>query len=473
MSQAYPHLYPVIICDDMSPTLWPLSRTTMPRELVTLAPDTQSLLSFAVAQTAALVSTKIHVVCAPGLAQTVRDHLLGQMVISEDRLKILTLPVQRGTAFSVALAAAYIKQQDSNAVMLALRAGMRFVPDERWDAAIKRAYRSAMEDYIAVIGVKPTRTGSDHSYIRIGSQIPGILGVHKAQQFVETSGSATATRMPGLNCLWNTGIFMARSQVILGEYYRASEQTKPSAPARASRIVDTVSFLISLGGDSWDNDDARQVVASLPNVSFEHAVLEGSEKVAVVDSSLEWQDISSLVELDELGVEDADKNRSIATRFVPISTSDTTVYAKEKMVATLGLRNMLVVDTPDALLVANKDALHAMGTLTDVLRELHVSEYERTTCSWYAWGSSVILERDDTYDVCRVSIGSQASMPLESCGRARETWTVLSGHGILNTEGKSQPIKFGSSFILEPKTLRGFKASGTEPLVMLVVASRL
>lgn len=495
MADTYPHLYNVLICNDLTDALWPLVREDAPREFSTLPGQEHSLLATIIKQLTPLSDKPLTLVCSYSQSNAYRKHLLGQG-IGENDFAILGLPLDRGSAFSLAAAAAHIKRIDSRGIVFGVQAGIAVQDEEMWEAAIGRAYRAACEDNIALIGARPNFSSKNHGYIRKKEQLPGILNVYRVVEFLADPPGAKVARMARIGAFYYTGLMMARAGVILSEMARAGNQRLTLESEHAGRIAETAGFFAALGQERWSSPDAVKVVETLPYSSFEHAVLEVSDKAAVVDSSVTWSDFKNLKALDELahagGVDGAncasgsndvtdasskqylsgqagtdDKGNACVGEVVCLHSSNSTILAKDKLVAALGAKNLLIIDTPDCLLIADKGKLSSHTELVDAVRQHNTQATGRSIVQWHTWGSSTLVDSAEGFEIYRLEVARGQELPFDKDSQARTVMQVLTGRGMLYTDGESRHITPGSSFTINIKTYQSLKASSTAPLVLL------
>lgn len=504
MPDTYPHLHIAIICDNSYHDLWPFARQQSPRDLITVTGDETSLLRRMVATCLPLSEHPVHVVCDPDATDVYRNHLIAPhdavtgaesdlpaeagdasstegptpavCGFAESQIDLLPVPMRRNNAFPIALVAAHLRLADPDAMLLVLRSGIRFEPGEVWEAAVSRSYKTAQQGYLTVVGIHPTTatTVSNHGFMKRGVQLPDIPGVFRVNEFIDRARGSLAARLNDPRAFWYTGIAMMSASVLLGELHRPHDD----APAFISRdpggirIAEVAGFLASLGREYWNQPDAHEVISTLPDASIGACVFELSDRMAVVESSLEWQDISSLAALDELEKADADHNRITGNASVAL-TEDTTVYAGRRLIATLGIKGLLVVDTPDTTLIARKDRLDELEVLLEELRQEEAPELARGAVSWRPWGRIEKLRHEDTFSIERIEVTAGNRTPLQSHNDRGEQLTVTSGTGALHVGNRTHHLGPRASYAIEPGSFYSLEADDDMPLTVISIRTNV
>lgn len=474
------HLHIVIVCDNAYHDLWPFARHRSPRDLLTLTGDDASLVARMVRSCLPFSTQPIHLVCDADDVDIYRNHLVGRGTqtngsvttgtFPEDSIDILGIPSRKNNAFPITLMAALLRLSDPDAIMLVLRGGIRFEGDELFESSISRAYRAACADQIALIGVRPTTpsTVSSHGLIKHGSQLDEVADVYRVNEFIDRAHGSLAARLSDPKAFWYTGISMMRASMLLGEMHRKPDIDLPGDELGSIRIAEVAGFLAALGSDHWNQPDAREVIATLPDPSIGECVFERSDKLALVTTSMEWQDVSTLRALDELETVDESKNRLVGNTATAMCT-DTTIYAGRRLVATLGIKGLLVVDTPDATLVAQKDKLDNLDSLLETLRDENAPELEQGAVFWESWGKLETLEREASCVVRRIEVTAGRQTPLSSHNGASEQLTVISGTGQLHIGNRTHHLAPRVSYCIDPQEFYSIEAGEDGPLVLVSV----
>ena len=344
--------YAVIMAGGSGTRFWPLSRRLKPKQLQPLAPGGQTLLKATVERIAPLVPpARIYIATSQTLAAATRAELPD---LPENQ--ILAEPTGRNTAPCIGWAAAHIARRDPEAVLVVLPADHHIGDPARYLQAFERGIWAAEQGDLVTIGIEPTRPETGYGYIESGEELAD--GVHDARRFVEKPNRARAQQFVSSGrFLWNSGIFFFRASVILkaidthlpglGQQLRAYDEAAERGEEQA--LVD-------------------QTYKELPSISIDHGVMEKASKVAVVPASFGWSDLGSWTSAWELA-EKSDDDNALPEDAIAIDTRGSYVHADAgKLVALIGVENLVVVDTGDALLVAPRDRAQDVKAVVEALK---------------------------------------------------------------------------------------------------------
>lgn len=329
-----PHAWAVIMAGGAGTRFWPLSRKVRPKQLLALASE-RSLLADTVARISPLIPPdRVLVVTAAHLVDATRAELPD--VPAEN---FLAEPMQRNTAPCVGWAAAAIRARDPHAV-LAVLAADHFVADVgEYQRVVRKALEAARSGSLVTLGMKPTRPETGYGYLKIGKKLEDESA--RVDAFVEKPDAKTARRyVKSGKYLWNSGQFFFTADAVLAEI-------AASLPALAERLPELVGASAS----------ALEVVfRQLPSISIDHGVMESAKDVRVIPSDFGWSDVGGWVTAWELGDKDSDDNAVVEADAVLEDARGNYVRAPHgKIVALIGVSDLVVVDTPDALLVVPRE----------------------------------------------------------------------------------------------------------------------
>lgn len=333
---------PVILCGGSGTRLWPLSRSDRPKQFVTLTGN-QTLLEGTLLR-AAKITGALDPICVTAAAHgaAVRNSL--------NRLEmgghLLLEPCARSTAPALCAAALVASRIDPDVVIVALPADHIIEDDTAFVTSIGWARAAALKSHLVVLGVTPRHAAAGFGYILPGASLEGFHHVMRVEKFIEKPSEESARDLIERGALWNAGIVVARAS----EVVKAIEQHAPAVLAAVEK---------SLAANSGDMEMVRLAVeefAASPSVSFDRAVLEKSAAVAVAALPSMWRDVGTWDAVAELFGGDMDGNRHRGRVRLSAST-DSFVFSPHRLVVGLGLKDLVVVDTPDALLIANRHHL--------------------------------------------------------------------------------------------------------------------
>lgn len=351
-------IYTVIMAGGSGTRFWPLSRRLRPKQLLALGADGDTPLLTATARRVASLSPieRVLVVTRADLAEATLAALP-----ELPRENLLAEPAGRNTAPCVAWATAAVQRRDPEAVVVVLAADA-FIDDEAaFVGALRTAAETARTGAIVTLGIKPSRPETGYGYLHLGAPLAGAPeGVRAVRDFVEKPDAARAKAfVEDAEHLWNAGIFVFRADVM-----RAAVARHLPAVAEAMAAFDVAAL-------RSPDDEAREVARlypQLPSVSVDVGVMEKVEAVAVVPVDCGWSDVGSWQAAWELGDKDAAGNVVRADSAVLCDAAGNVVVAPAgKVVALVGVRDLVVVDTPDALLVVPRDRAQDVKKAVDAL----------------------------------------------------------------------------------------------------------
>ncbi len=351
-SDATPRVYAVVMAGGQGTRFWPLSRGARPKQLLPLGGGDESLLRATVRRVAALVPPeRVLVVTAANL----KDGVLAELPELPPE-NVLVEPLGRNTAPCVGWAAATIARRDP-AGILAVLAADHFIADEAaYVEVLRRAVRTAADGELVTVGIQPTRPETGYGYLELGGTLAD--GVFRAQRFVEKPDRARAEAfLRAGNFLWNSGMFFFRADVVLAAIERFLPQLARGLAAFDAAAAQGGEEAAVAGG-----------YASLPSVSIDTGVMERAERVAVVPGDFGWSDVGSWTTAWELADKD-DAGNALPHDAVAIDSARNYVRAPHgKLVALVGLADLVVVDTEDALLVMPRERAQDVRAVVDALR---------------------------------------------------------------------------------------------------------
>jgi mannose-1-phosphate guanylyltransferase/mannose-6-phosphate isomerase len=375
---------PVILCGGSGTRLWPLSRSDKPKQLISLN-GVYTLLEATLLRAKAIAGAGDPIcVTASTYEVEARQSLnrLGQSGL------LLLEPEPRNTAPALCAAALVAIRSNINAIVVALPADHVIEDAEAFAASVDQAVAAAERGWLTILGVTPRHPSTGLGYIVPAEAIDLLPQVYRVGRFVEKPKADMAGDLIAAGALWNAGIVVARADAVIGA-------VRKHAPA----LLKAVERSLESGADKVDEVqlDAKAFSAA-PRISFDNAILERHERVAVVALDTTWRDVGTWLEVAELYPADENGNRQ--TGRVQLSSSQNSfVFSPDRLTVGIGLNDLAVVSTKDALLIANRNEL---GQLRDIVEALPSTA-----------GTEVAADRTvRSMDQTKSSIADQASSPL-------------------------------------------------------------
>ena len=418
------HPYAVVLAGGGGQRFWPLSRELSPKQLLTMFGQ-ESLIAQAVRRILPFTGdgSRVMVVTNERLFDELRNHMIAQPDERLQTVRYLQEPLARNTAPAIALAAAVLEAEDPGAVMVVLPSDHLLEDGQLWADCMNAAVGAAAAGYLVTIGITPTRAETGYGYIRAGAALPefasGEAIPRVAAQFTEKPDRVRAESfVADGQYYWNAGIFAMRAGSVLDELVAAGGD--------AAKIADVCRWFAAQSPEAQRGDEARERFASLSSLSIDYAVMERSQRVVVIPAALRWDDVGSLLSLERLAEPDACGTVRVG-RGVDIDSRDSIVYSTDRLVATLGLQGMVVVDTADATLVLPKERVQDVRLVVEALKALGTPEVSQTKVSLRPWGSWTSLLRGDGFHIKLIEVTPGARLSLQRHDRRSEHWIVLEG----------------------------------------------
>jgi mannose-1-phosphate guanylyltransferase / mannose-6-phosphate isomerase len=462
-------IIPVILCGGAGTRLWPLSRESAPKPFMPL-PDGETLLAKTAARALAL----------PGVIDLVtvtnRDYYFSTRDTYDglaDRPAVpatfLLEPFGRNTAAAVALAARYVQARHGDgAVMLVLPADHLIRDQRAFALAVTGAVALAGSGMLVTFGINPAAPETGFGYVECGDRIADA-GAHdvpafRARCFVEKPPLARACEyLAAGNYVWNSGIFCFTAGAILAAFAR-------HAPEVHDAIRPVWSALAARGATAMLEVDAA-LFAAVPDISLDYAVMEqaaAAGEVAVVRGAFDWSDVGSWQAVSELIEPDAQGNRGRGER-VAIATSGTYVHSEDRVVATIGIEDLVIIDTPDALLVAHRDHLQRVREVVGELAARGHDAYRLHRTIARPWGLYTVVHEGPGFKIKRIEVKPGAALSLQLHHRRSEHWIVVRGTARVTRDQDVFLIGADESTFIPVETRHRLENPGGEPLVIIEV----
>lgn len=438
-----PHLYPVILAGGSGTRFWPLSRHLYPKQLLriigeeTLIQQTMRRVLGCAAAGRVMISTN------PAQADSIRVQL-GEW---KDALKdnFVIEPEGRNTAPAIALVALELVRRDPQATMVVLPADHVITGEKRFQAAVALGADLAAKGYLVTFGIKPTRPETGYGYIQPKEQVrlasKGKLVGHPVKRFVEKPDAGKAAQyLKAGNYYWNSGMFVWRAATIL-------EELAVHQPALA-RAMDKIDTLVVSGASHVSVDEAYRKLAP---VSIDNGVMELSSRAVMIPVDFTWSDVGNWSSLEEVAARDKAGN-VVSGRVVDVDSRNSIMYADRRLVATIGLEDMVVVDTPDATLVCPKTRSQDVKKVVEILKKQGAPEHLEHLTIFRPWGSYTVLEEGPGYKVKRVTVNPGGRLSLQMHHRRSEHWVVIAGTARVTRGGDVFDLAVGQSTAIPVET---------------------
>jgi mannose-1-phosphate guanylyltransferase/mannose-6-phosphate isomerase len=451
------HLYAVVLAGGEGNRFWPLSRRTAPKQFLRIA-GRRTLLQQTLQRVAPPLPTgQVAIVTN----RAYRDDIIWQLrdlYARPDRVHLLLEPSARNTAPALALAALHLLRVDPEALLLVLPSDHAISPVPAFWRTIRRAMPLAEAGELVTFGIVPTEPTSAYGYITRGAGVKGRG--YRIDRFIEKPPVSVARRLQRRGgCYWNSGMFLCRASALVEELCRhAKGFAEPVAAIRRAQVA--------RGGEAAIERAFRR----MPELSIDYAVMERTHRAVVVPARFKWSDLGSLTALAELAPGDRAGN-TVVGEVIALDTAGSILYGGRRLLAAIGLENMVVVDTPDALLVCPKSRAQQVREIVGELKRRDSAHYHLPHAETRPWGSFSVLEDGPRFKVKRLVVNPHSRLSLQSHRHRSEHWVVVSGRAHVRRGDRQLDLNVNESTNIPSGTKHRLENRTNRPVEIIEVQS--
>lgn len=453
-------MIPVILAGGSGSRLWPQSRALYPKQFLALMGE-HTLLQQTLLRLQGLDMHSPIIVCNEDHRFLVAEQL---RQIGIKPAAILLEPFGRNTAPAIALAAIHTLEALSDQPLLVLPADHAIQHADHFRAAIREGARYAERDFLVTFGIEPTQPETGYGYINAAASVAlpeGAAQGRRINRFVEKPDLATATRyVESGEYFWNSGMFVFKASTYLDEL-----TTHNKAIADACRAA--------LAGAKHDLDFIRldkDAFSECPDDSIDYAVMEKTANAVMVPMSAGWSDVGSWSALWALQPKDATGN-VVKGDVIARATSNSYLQSGHRLLATLGVDNLVVIDTPDAVLVADMSQIQDVKKIVDQLKQEGRNEYKIHREVYRPWGKYDSIDMGDRFQVKRITVNPGAKLSVQMHHHRAEHWIVVSGTARVTSGEEHYLVTENQSTYIPLGTVHALENPGKIPLEMIEVQS--
>jgi len=456
-------LLPVVVSGGSGTRLWPVSREARPKPFMQMQ-DGMSLLQSTLARSAALPEVK------DLLVVTNRDHHFQSREELENmdgalngaQVSFLLEPIGRNTTAAIAMSAFLAAERHGADTLLLVQPADHLIADGKaFNAAVQAAMPAAARGDFVTFGIVPTGPETGYGYIQCMA-VPQAGIANPVKRFVEKPDLEKAKAfLASGDYLWNSGMFCFRADAILKAVERFAPEiyakTKESWQRTAAASKDPAVFNIE-----------TELFPQVPSISIDYAVMEKADNVKVVPGRFGWSDIGSWRSISELVAPDARGNRVVGEA-VLVDASDNYIQGEGRIIAAVGVKDLVIVDTPDALLVGHKDKTQSVKDVVDQLRKSghEAAKLHRTV--YRPWGTYTVVEEGPHYKMKRIVVKPRASLSLQMHKHRSEHWVVISGLADIVNGEQTLRLEHDQSTYIPAGHKHRLSNPGDEDLVIIEV----
>ena len=424
----------IILCGGSGTRLWPLSRTLMPKQFVKLFDD-KSLFQLTLNRNEA-------VCCQTIIVSNTEQYFLALDQIEElkyntSKIQYLLEPIGRNTAPAIALACMLLDKEE----LVFVTPSDHLIKNKKaYDKVIQRAKKLAEENYLVTFGITPTSAEVGFGYIEANNENVTAFhekpNIEKAQEYLDAG-----------NYYWNSGMFCFKAGVFLEElekyshniYKQCSLAIKESSQENIARI-------------------SYPLMQQIPEDSIDYAVMEQSNRVKVVPSSIEWSDLGSFESLDN--------EIESSSNLIAINSADNLILSN-KQVAVIDIKNLIIVDTPDALFISQKGSSAKVKQVVEKLNQEGSDLTKNHTLTHRPWGTYEVLLSTNQYKIKRIIVQPNKRLSLQKHYHRNEHWIVVSGTATVTVGNETKLIRPNESTYIKMGEIHRLSNEGKIPVVLI------
>ena len=426
-----------------------MSRELYPKQLVKFIGEDSLVQSTIKRLSPVLDMENIRIVCGKEHVHEIARHM-EEIGVQADG-KVIGEPCGRNTAPAILLVIHYILKQEEDAVLCVFPADHVIRNNDVFHEKLTSAIKLAKMEYIVTFGIKPDYPETEYGYIEGAGQITDQALFVK--RFVEKPDMKTAKRyVKAGNFFWNSGMFTFKASVMMEEL----KIHHPELLKKMNKLPLT------------ENAIFEKEYQMLPNISIDYAVMEKTDKAAVLPSDFGWSDIGSWKSLYEFNTKDASGN-VIDGDVIAINTENCFIKGYERLIATNNIKNMVVVETPDSVFVSDMERSRDVKFIVEKLKKRGRREYHKHETSYHPWGVFTLLEIKDDCRVAKLIIYPGSHHEIKTGAAIVKHLVVINGLAKTVTDGQGKILNKGQSIMLSEKQSIILENSGKEPLIIISV----
>jgi len=442
----------VVLAGGSGTRLWPLSRQQLPKQFLKLNGN-ESMLGATISRLSPLVERK------DAWVITGEKHATGEAFSELDGLHLILEPCGRNTAPAIAVAAAVMRDfSDGDPVMVVLPSDHLITKKDAFQECLRQAVETAMSGKLVTFGLVPDAPETGFGYVQAEKQGEGPA--QKVVRFVEKPNVAAARQMLDEGgYYWNSGMFVWKCSVILAEI----EQYLPKVWTVLERMRAKWQ-----AGERWQ-DVIRYEFAEMPDVSIDYGVMEKSANVALISADIGWSDVGSWDAVHEMAVHDANGN-DISGNVLAIDCKNSLLRSEGRLLAAIGLEDIIVVETPDAILLARAGESQRVKEIVEELKKTTGTLHLEHVTVRRPWGSYTVLEDSGQgYKLKRIDVLPGGCLSLQAHQHRAEHWVVVSGTATITCGDLTRTVPKNGGTYIPVGEMHRLENRGKMPLQLIEV----
>ena len=431
----------IILCGGSGTRLWPISRTLMPKQFVKLFSN-KSLFQLTVERNSKVCESQL-------IVSNAEQYFLALDQLEElnkSNNSYLLEPIGRNTAPAIALACMNLAYDE---IVLVTPSDHLIKDEKEYEKVLKKAKEFARDNKLVTFGITPTFAETGFGYIESINEFD-VKAFHEKPDF-ET---ATSYLKAG-NYYWNSGMFMFKAGVFLDELEKYSPE------------------IYNKSQDAFNNASKDEIIRikhddmiAIPEDSIDYAVMEKSDIVKVIPSNISWSDVGSFDSLFEELPKD-ENNNTINEKYIAIDSKNNFVYGKDKVIATIDVNDLIIVDTGDALLISKKGSSQKVKKVVERLKETKSELHNIHVTGYRPWGTYTVLEESNGYKIKRIEVKPGKRLSLQKHFHRNEHWIVVSGTATVTVGNNKYYVRPNESTYIKMGEIHRLENEGKIPVILI------
>jgi mannose-1-phosphate guanylyltransferase / mannose-6-phosphate isomerase len=452
-----PHkIIPIILSGGSGTRLWPQSRSSFPKQLLPFVSDHSLLQETALRLTDEQIFAPPVVVCNLEHRFLILDQL---RAVSVEPAAVIVEPTGRNTAPAAAVAALHAVEKDPEAILFLLPSDHAIQNQGAFLDVVNLAAAAAIAGHLVTFGIEPHAPETGYGYINKGEALVPLPGCFAVERFVEKPDVKTAEGyLDTGSYLWNSGMFVFKA----GVYLKELERLNPAIHTACRKALKTG------GTDENFQFLDKNAFSESPSLSIDYAVMEHTDKAAVVPADMGWSDVGTWKSLWQATEKDADGN-VLKGDVLSLNSKNSYISSQDQLVAVVDLEDIAVIETEDAVLVMPLDKSQDVRNVVERLKSDGREDYLTHPRVYRPWGNYKTMDKDDGFQVKRLTVNPRQRLSLQKHKHRTEHWTVVSGTARVTVDSDTFDLLENNTVLIPAGAVHRLENTTSDPLVVIEV----